>query len=677
VTATLTDDGVFTISGEGKMDDYTYNGKPWYSERTSITSIVIESGVTSIGDYAFYETSNLTSIVIPDKVTSIGDYAFSSSGLETVIINGDVTIGDYAFAYCTPSLTSVTINGGDVTIGDYAFYETGNMISIVIPDKVTSIGEGAFYYCTATSVTVTGGLGDDGKTIPDGIINKYFKDGMDWKLLGMSASDATPIKYLILRDISSSDYNPGSQDGKGGIAGDTGRILFYSDSVFSVSSEEWEEAVTYSVSGTMTVTGGYASEANVTVTLTPSSGPPYTAKTGDGGKYEIPHVLSGTTGNITAGIEGHTQNGMVSVTDLSGNETEKDLTLEINKYSASGTITVTGGSISAENVTVSLISSSDPDTVYLGTVKNDGTYTVPDVPYGTTGNITATLTGYHQTDTAPVTDLKSNETDNNINLEINEYTVTLNTEETEGVSGFEYSINGSGTAVPYTEPFAVNHGDTLTVTALLSEGYVFKEWSMESEENPLEISSVSGKISLTAYASLIPVPPSPSDTYYYITFSSGSYYTVYAENSSPISSSSIPVMEGESLTFGIQASEGYTVYPSVVSGTAGIILQTDGWYKMSNIRSDIRVNIAVNTVSGDDPYGNGTDNGTGGNGSGGGSGGNYNTDNGSEGNGSDTDSGNSNMSYWVPAVMIAVFLSGIAAALAVKFGLFGIKLFGK
>ena len=62
ITSTLSDDGTLTISGTGDMPDYrfvydTNHGQttaPWYSEREKIKKIVIENGVTSIGQYAFY-----------------------------------------------------------------------------------------------------------------------------------------------------------------------------------------------------------------------------------------------------------------------------------------------------------------------------------------------------------------------------------------------------------------------------------------------------------------------------------------------------------------------------------------------------------------------------------------------------------------------------------------------
>ena len=103
------DIGKLTIFGTGAMYDYEYDGdtetvnSPWFAYKDNITSVVIENGITSIGNFEFFSCTGLTSITIPDSVKSIGGQAFS----------------------CCEGLTSITI-----------------------PDSVESIGEDAFYNCT-------------------------------------------------------------------------------------------------------------------------------------------------------------------------------------------------------------------------------------------------------------------------------------------------------------------------------------------------------------------------------------------------------------------------------------------------------------------------------------------------------------------------------------------------
>ena len=161
VTWTLTADGTLTISGTGAMTDYTYDSRsPWYSCRTYIKRVVMQQGVTSIGDHAFWDCSGLTSVTIPDGVTSIGDSAFSGcTALTSVTIPGSVTsIGGGAFSGCT-SLTSVAIPSSVTEIGGSAFSGCTGLTSVTIPDSVTSIGDSVFSGCTAlTAVTISDGV---------------------------------------------------------------------------------------------------------------------------------------------------------------------------------------------------------------------------------------------------------------------------------------------------------------------------------------------------------------------------------------------------------------------------------------------------------------------------------------------------------------------------------------
>ena len=157
LTWTLDADGKLTISGTGAMKDYNAaeNLSPAYMN-SDVKKVVIEDGVTSIGDYAFRGCSSLTSITLPDSVTSIGDCAFVFCvGLSSITLPDSVTsIGDSAFKNCS-SLTSITIPDRVTSIESRAFTGCSSLTSITIPDSVTSIGYATFAGCSSlTSITI-------------------------------------------------------------------------------------------------------------------------------------------------------------------------------------------------------------------------------------------------------------------------------------------------------------------------------------------------------------------------------------------------------------------------------------------------------------------------------------------------------------------------------------------
>ena len=149
-----------TISGTGPMKDYNYNDKPWNNYGTTIVKVIIEEGVTTIGENAFYGCNGLISITIPNSVTSIGKNAFSNcSGLTSITIPNSVTsIGDYAFSSCW-RLTTITIPNSVTSIGGGAFSHCSGLTSIIIPNSVTSIGVNTFNSCSGlTSITIPYGV---------------------------------------------------------------------------------------------------------------------------------------------------------------------------------------------------------------------------------------------------------------------------------------------------------------------------------------------------------------------------------------------------------------------------------------------------------------------------------------------------------------------------------------
>ena len=144
--------GVLTISGTGDMNNYSYNKNnkksPWH-ENSAVVCVVIQDGVASIGNYAFYNCTNLTNITISDSVTSIGSGAFAyCASLTSVTIPDSVTgLGEGPFAYCT-KLASVSIGNGVNGVNKYAFRDCASLKSITIPKNVTSFSNYAFYNCT-------------------------------------------------------------------------------------------------------------------------------------------------------------------------------------------------------------------------------------------------------------------------------------------------------------------------------------------------------------------------------------------------------------------------------------------------------------------------------------------------------------------------------------------------
>ena len=130
-----------TISGNGTMSDYGYGyaafleGKeaPWSHE--TVTKVIIEDGVTNIGDYAFCSDgmgSTIEEVIIGNSVTYIGDCAFS-------------------FNY---SLKELSIPDSVTHIGKRAFEDCRNMQTLNLPKNLISIDDSAFYMCAVDSFTI-------------------------------------------------------------------------------------------------------------------------------------------------------------------------------------------------------------------------------------------------------------------------------------------------------------------------------------------------------------------------------------------------------------------------------------------------------------------------------------------------------------------------------------------
>ena len=127
---------------------------------SSLENIVIPASVTSIGECAFEECSSLESIVV-DPLNTIYDSRNNSNAIiktatnelifgckNTIIPTGVTSIGEKAFYNCN-SLESITIPASVTSIGKRAFCGCELLESITIPDSVISIGESAFDNCNS------------------------------------------------------------------------------------------------------------------------------------------------------------------------------------------------------------------------------------------------------------------------------------------------------------------------------------------------------------------------------------------------------------------------------------------------------------------------------------------------------------------------------------------------
>ena len=167
-----------TISGEGNMPNYVQDDpgctSPYYAVRDSLQTVKFGSGVTSIGNYAFYSCSGLTAVTVPNNVESIGYRAFASCGkLASVSIgNGTTGVSTSAFEGCK-KLTKLTVSSGNneyLSVDNVLFNKTGKILFLcpegktgayTVPDTVRTIGTEAFSGCTGLT----------GVSIPSSVLN--------------------------------------------------------------------------------------------------------------------------------------------------------------------------------------------------------------------------------------------------------------------------------------------------------------------------------------------------------------------------------------------------------------------------------------------------------------------------------------------------------------------------
>ncbi|MBQ3355577.1 MAG: leucine-rich repeat protein [Clostridia bacterium] len=242
------DTGAMTIEGSGPMDDYEPAiNAPWYKYNEVIKTVVVGSGVTSIGDYAFENVAFMTSVSLPDTLQRIGSGSFSfcsdlaaldlpehlttigasafttCSSLETLVLPASLTsIGYNVFDNCF-GLKSVTLPDGLTSIAQSMFSRCTALTEITIPESVTSIGSSAFFHCTGlTSITIPGSVktvGSSAFTRCSGLTSVTLEEGIT-ELGAVAFGNCTGLTSITLPE-SLTTMGDGTFNGCTGLTGIT------------------------------------------------------------------------------------------------------------------------------------------------------------------------------------------------------------------------------------------------------------------------------------------------------------------------------------------------------------------------------------------------------------------------------------------------------------------------
>ena len=144
-----TDTATLTVGGEGHMGSLQFKDIPWEDYTTQIRSIVIEPGVTAVGDHAFTGCTSVTSVTLPEGLTAIENFCFNGcTALNQIKLPSTLEyIDDSAFR--GTGLTGITFPASLKHIYRAAFYDCKSLISVTIPGNVETIDDSAFEKCTA------------------------------------------------------------------------------------------------------------------------------------------------------------------------------------------------------------------------------------------------------------------------------------------------------------------------------------------------------------------------------------------------------------------------------------------------------------------------------------------------------------------------------------------------
>lgn len=146
--------GIITVkakpSTNGQMSDYRAGIIPdWVSDtsiKDNIRSIIIEEGVTRVGNEAFKGLTNLAEVSLPKGASVIGKSTFNGCPNLTVLnISGNTAADPSSFS--SGSITTVNIAEGVTELGSYILYQQTNLLNVNLPSTLRGIKSNAFSGC--------------------------------------------------------------------------------------------------------------------------------------------------------------------------------------------------------------------------------------------------------------------------------------------------------------------------------------------------------------------------------------------------------------------------------------------------------------------------------------------------------------------------------------------------
>lgn len=148
VTATFDDStGKVVISGTGATKNFTYSARLFKDYSSQIKTVVVNEGVTKLGNYIFYFWSECTVFDIASTVKEFGNYSFYYTGIYSFAPEAGAILGSTMLS--KSSLVKLTIKAGTSEIPSELCRACKKLTDITLPETITKIGKSSFASCMA------------------------------------------------------------------------------------------------------------------------------------------------------------------------------------------------------------------------------------------------------------------------------------------------------------------------------------------------------------------------------------------------------------------------------------------------------------------------------------------------------------------------------------------------